>query len=171
MKLDKIVRICILISLVYILTYQFPGYETFTTSSTAILAYIIGLYTGVTPVHYDNIILLHIDNELISLIVSSECSGLITLVLFIITIFMLPNIEMKHRLYSFIFLPILYFANISRILLEVIIGDYISISAMSIFHMIIGQILYFSILITCYIAFLYKFGYVDLRNIKMKRRD
>lgn len=159
--IDKVIRLVVLCLLLGILIIGYPDYFPIPQITALLIAKILGCFIGASPIVSQNSVLLSINNEIVSMDISPECSALIAMLLFIFVMFITPGIKLKHRLYSLLFIPILYVANLFRITSEVFIGSIFNIEAMSIFHAGIGQVVFFSTMILLYIGFLKIFGYLN----------
>lgn len=159
--IDKIVRLAVLCFLLGIFIIGYPNYFPIPQITALLTAKILGCFIGASPIVSQNSVLLSINNDIVSLDISPECSALIAMLLFISVMFITPGIKLKHRLYSLLFIPILYFVNLLRITFEVFVGTRFNIEAMSLFHAGIGQIMFFSTMILLYIGFLKIFGYLN----------
>jgi exosortase/archaeosortase family protein len=85
---------------------------------------------------------------------SYECCGLILFAIYIIVIFLIPKFSYKHRAVALLFLPLIFFGNILRIALGVMVGYHVSVDASIFFHDTFGQILIFIWIIACFLAWL-----------------
>jgi exosortase/archaeosortase family protein len=85
---------------------------------------------------------------------SSECSGLLVYLMFLIGISVVPHFTLHHRLIALVFLPILFFGNTLRILFGILIGYQFSVNASEFFHATVGQVLIFFWVLLCFILWL-----------------
>jgi exosortase/archaeosortase family protein len=85
---------------------------------------------------------------------SSECCGLILFAMYFIAILLVPNFSFKHRFVAILILPLIFFGNIVRIALGIIIGYLISVDASMFFHDTFGQLLIFMWVIVCFLLWL-----------------
>jgi exosortase/archaeosortase family protein len=85
---------------------------------------------------------------------SSECCGLILFAMYFIAIFLVPNFSYRHRLIAVLFLPLIFFGNIVRIALGILIGYFYSADASVFFHDTFGQLLIFVWVIVCFMLWL-----------------
>lgn len=163
-KRDGYIRIMVLISIAMFLILSYPDFEPIPRITAKAAAIIMTLYFGTTPIAHENHIFLDINNMIYPMIVSPECSGITVIALFIIVIFLIPNINLKHRFYSFLLAIPLYFANVLRIVSSVIVGDSTNIEILAWYHGTIGQLLIFLAMIISFAIFLKVFGYFGKRH-------
>lgn len=133
---------------------SFPDFYPFPHITSQILAFIlnqIGIYAFPhgNELIVDNLPILHI---------SAECSGIILMSIFPLTIFLIPHFSAKQRMASLLFLPVLFLGNIVRILIDILVGLNFSVSALIFFHDSVGQILVFLWAIGAYFIWLKLFG-------------
>lgn len=152
MKKNTIFRVLILLILVSLLAYFYPKYDILTNLTIEILVVMSSLYFGIMPSYYENIIFYNFGN-ITPIIVSPECSGLFIIFVFLFVVWLVPNVSIKNRLYAFMLIPILFFGNILRLFIAIIIGDKFNTDALQIYHGTIGQLFIFVILISCFIIF------------------
>lgn len=160
-NMDKVIRFIVLCLVFGIFIIGYPNYFPIPQITALLIAKILGCFIGAAPIVSKNSIFLNINNEIVSMDISPECSALIAMLLFIFVMFITPGIKLKHRLYSLIFIPILYAVNLFRIVSEIFVGSRVSIEMMPIYHAGIGQVMFFSTMILLYIGFLKIFGYLD----------
>jgi|GEM_PF-1438997 len=163
-EIDKAIRFSVLFMVLSITVIGYPDYAPIPQITALLIAKILSYFLGAVPVVYGNSVLLRIDNEIISMDISPECSALIAMLLFIFVIFITPGIKLQHRLYSLLFILVLYIVNLFRIISEVLIGSRSNIETMSIYHAGVGQVVFFSAMILLYISFLKMFGYMNNRD-------
>jgi exosortase/archaeosortase family protein len=159
--LDKVIRLAVLCLVLGVFIIGYPNYFPIPQVTALLIAKILGCFIGASPIVSQNSVLLSINNEVVSMDVSPECSALIAMLLFIFVMFITPGIKVQHRLYSLLFIPILYAVNLLRIISEVFVGSRFNIETMSIYHAGVGQIVFFSTMILLYIGFLKIFGYLN----------
>lgn len=169
MTLDKLtkehcIRGAVIAMIFGIVVLGYPYYEPLPRITAYLVAQLLSVFIGSSPAVSDNVVLLSINDGLAAINISTECSGFIVLLLFEFVMFLTPRIELKHRFYSLIFIPVIYLANIIRIASAVVIGEISNIDTMMIYHNSMGQIIFFAMLIISYIAFLYIFGYLKVEK-------
>jgi exosortase/archaeosortase family protein len=81
-----------------------------------------------------------------------------------LTMFVLPEISLKHRLISLLLLPLIFLANIARIVLGIILGLYTDIHTMVLFHDTVGQVFVLIFMVAALLIFLNMFGYIKLKR-------
>lgn len=159
MKKADYVRLIVLIGIVAFLILSYPSFEPMPEITAEAAAIVMTIYFGITPIVHENHIFLDMHNMIYPMTVSPECSGVTIVVLFIIVIFLIPGISLKHRLYSFFFIIPLYLANVLRIVSSVIVGDNTNIETLTWYHGTIGQLFIFLAMIVIFAIFLKIFGY------------
>lgn len=158
---DKAIRLAVLCLVLAIFIIGYPNYFPIPQITALLIAKILGCFIGASPIASQNSVLLSINNEIVSMDISPECSALIAMLLFIFVMFITPGIKLQHRLYSLLFIPVLYAVNLFRIVSEVFVGSRLNIEMMSIYHAGVGQVVFFSAMILLYIGFLKIFGYLN----------
>lgn len=164
LTIKRIIEIFLSVIIILGIYLGYPNYDPLPNLTAYFVSVVLGVFIGTAPVVIGNDVLLHVDGQFMTLSVSPECTGLISMLLFIVVIFITPGINFRHKFYSIAFVPILFAVNLLRIVFEVYIGEIFSISSMVIFHSTVGQIMFFGALILCYIIFLHAFRY----NVKVK---
>lgn len=158
-KKTDYIRLMVLIGTTIFLILSYPDFEPIPEITAEAAAIVMTIYFGVTPIVYENNIFLDMHNMIYPMTVSPECSGITVVILFIIVIFLIPGISLKHRLYSFFFIIPLYLANVLRIVSSVIIGDNTNMEILAWYHGTVGQLLIFLAMIVTFAIFLKIFGY------------
>ena len=153
------IRLIVLIGITAFLILSYPSFEPIPEITAESAAIVMTIYFGITPTVYQNHIFLDMHNMIYPMTVSPECSGITVVALFIIVIFLIPGISLKHRFYSFFFTVPLYLANVLRIVSSVIVGDITNIETLVLYHGTIGQLLIFLAMIVIFAIFLKTFGY------------
>lgn len=163
-RIDKLLRTLFIIALIGYFIIAYPNFKPFPQLTATIVSLIMFLYSGTVPVVYNNIIFVNLYNQIYQIDVSVECSGIALVLIFGIVMFITPGIKMKHRIYSLLFLPIIYMSNAIRISLSILFGQLTTVNGLLIFHSSIGQVLIFTAMISCYILFLKLFGYLKVNK-------
>jgi exosortase/archaeosortase family protein len=152
-KVDIAIRASLILLCVAYLLIGFPSYEPLpkiTSNADAFFLNTIGMHTinegRFLVVSFPGV------NRIYEL--SSECCGLILFAMFFIAVFLVPNFSYKHRLIAVLFLPLIFFGNILRIALGIIIGYHFSADASMFFHDTFGQIFIFVWVIVCFLLWL-----------------
>src|SRR4030065_999687 len=122
MKKETIFRLLVIFILTSLLVYFYPEYDLLTNITVKVLAIISSLYIGVIPSYYENNIFYNFGN-ITPIIVSPECSGLFIIFVFLFVVWLVPNTTIKTRLYAFLLIPILFFSNVLRLFVAVVLGD------------------------------------------------
>lgn len=145
-----------------ILSYTENNYlpELTTQSVATVLSY----FVGITPVTAGNMLFLKMDNYVVPILISFGCTGFMFISIFALAMFIMPGISFTHRVISLILLPVIYFANIARIVLGVIIGNYTNISMMTYFHDTVGQVFLLIFTVSTLVIFLNVLGYIKLKR-------
>lgn len=149
-KKELWLRMLIITILTSLIIIFYPKYEILTNITVMILSILSGFFIGTTPIFYQNNLILNLDS-ITPIVVSPECSGLFILIIFLLVIWLVPNISIKSRFFSFLLIPILFFSNIIRLLFAVIIGDKFGVESLIFYHATIGQIFIFVIMVYCFI--------------------
>ncbi len=90
--------------------------------------------------------------------ISAECSGIVLLLVFPLTIFLMPVFPVRQRLASLLFVPFLFLGNVFRIVTDVLVAKYISPDMLLFYHDSLGQVFIFFWGIILYIIWLIIFG-------------
>lgn len=90
--------------------------------------------------------------------ISAECSGIVLLLVFPLTIFLMPVFPLTQRFASLLFVPFLFFGNTMRIITDVLVAKYISPDMLLFYHDSLGQVFIFFWGITAYLVWLIIFG-------------
>lgn len=163
---DKLIRTTVILLIGGYFLLTFPNFEPFPQITTQLVAIVLSLYIGVTPVYHDNHIFLNLYDQISVINISPECSGVILLSVFALVMFITPHIKLWHRFCALLFLPLILLANVFRIVSGIIIGDYTSVEILLLYHSSFGQVFIFLVVIASFIWFLKLFGYFkyDLLN-------
>ncbi len=153
MSKDLAIRTLVIMSTVAYLIAFYPGYESVTNMTAKLLSVVSSWYLGVAPAYFNDYVIFNF-KEITPLKLSPECSGLTVITIFIIVVWLIPNVSLRSRIGAFVFIPILYFANIIRLLMAVIIGDKINVNTLSIYHGTVGQLFIFTVLVICFMVFI-----------------
>lgn len=157
----KMIVIIIFLSFI-ILSYNENDYLSELTTQS--VATVLGYLFGITPVTAGNILFLKINNYIVPIVISFGCTGFMFISIFALAMFIIPGISLAHRFISFLLLPLIYFANIARIVLGVIIGNYTNISMMTCFHDTVGQVFLLIFTVSTLVIFLNVLGYIKLKR-------
>lgn len=133
-------------------------------STSRYLATVLSYFVGITPVTEGNILFLRMDDHIFPILISFECTGFMFISIFILIMFLMPKINLKHRLLSLLALPLIYLVNIARIVLGVMIGSYTNIRVMTFFHDTVGQVFLLIFTVAALVLFLNIFGYIKLKR-------
>jgi exosortase/archaeosortase family protein len=128
----------------------FPGFEPFprlTAKATASVLDSVGIKSAVVG----KII---VTEGFSPLNVTAECSGIILVFVFILTIHLLPVMRFSRKLGSLMLIPAIFLGNVLRLVMSVMIGQSLGADAMRFYHFSIGQIFVFAWTIALYIAWL-----------------
>ncbi len=160
-KKELWIRILIITILISLIIIFYPKYEILTNITVMMLSILSEFFIGTTPIFYQNNLILNL-GSITPIVVSPECSGLFILIIFLLVVWLIPNISIKSRFFSFLLIPILFFSNIIRLLFAVIIGDKFGVESLIFYHATIGQIFIFIIMIYCFILII---KYNDTQSI------
>jgi exosortase/archaeosortase family protein len=150
---DIAIRTSLIVTVVAYLIVGFPSYEPLpkiTSNADAFFLNTIGMQT-ITEGRFLVVSFPEV-NRIYEL--SSECCGLLLFAMFLIAVFVVPSFSYKHRLIAVLFLPLIFFGNIFRIALGIIIGYHFSADASVFFHDTFGQIFIFIWVIACFLIWL-----------------
>lgn len=152
-KWDRIILLVVFLCIGIFLIFGYPSYSPLpelTATSTAWMLSGIGIDSIADGNH---LVVSYLDYDR-PFELSPECGGIILFSMFIIGIFLIPGFDIKHKLSALLFVPILFFGNIIRIVLGIVVGYKYSINAAVLFHNSIGQVLMFLVIIVCYVIWL-----------------
>jgi exosortase/archaeosortase family protein len=152
-KVDIAIRASLILLSVAYLIVGFPSYEPLpkiTSNADAFFLNTIGVHT----INEGRFLIVSFPEANRIYELSSECCGLILFAMFFIAVFLVPNFSYKHRFIAVLFLPLIFFGNIFRIALGIIIGYHFSADASVFFHDTFGQILIFVWVIICFLLWL-----------------
>jgi exosortase/archaeosortase family protein len=150
---DIAIRMTLILACVGYLIVGFPTYEPLpkiTSNADALFLNTIGIRT----VNEGRFLVVSFPTADRIYELSSECCGLILFAMYFIAIFLVPNFSYKHRFIAVLFLPLIFFGNIFRIALGIVIGCHFSVDASVFFHDTFGQILIFVWVILCFLLWL-----------------
>jgi len=164
MKYDKILTMLFVIIIIITNILYYPSYYILTNLTVYLIAEILTLYLNITPLICCNDIILNVDNVITLINVSPECSGFLFISCSILLIWILPNINLKHRILSLLLIPMIYITNLIRITLSLIIGINTNVEIMIYSHRTIGQIFMLICVILLNIGFLNMFGYINFKR-------
>lgn len=146
-----------------ILTYI---YNIFLSKLTAqYVASILSYFIGIAPVIAGNILFININDDIVPILISFECTGFMFISIYTLMMFMMPAISLQHRLLSLLLVPVIYFANIARIVFSVILGIYTDVPIMTYFHDTVGQVFLLIFTVLTLLIYLNIFGYIKLRRV------
>lgn len=148
------VKMVVIGAILAYLVSQFPYFYPF-PEWTSILSAALLRGIGTPAIPYQHFLVVP---NLPVLEISAECSGVVLMMIFPLIIFLIPGINIRHRLGSLLFLPILYFGNLLRIVLDVQLGLAYGTTALEFFHDTLGQVFIFLWAIIVYIVWLRIFG-------------
>jgi exosortase/archaeosortase family protein len=149
-KPDTAYRLTALLLIAVYLATAYPHFSPIPEITAKVTAGAISLL-GYNVTNYKNILIIDFFNPVK---ISSECSGVILALAFILTIQLVPHIPIPARLTSLLLIPFVFFGNILRIILAVIIGLKVSAQAMILYHDSLSQVLIFFWAISIYIVWL-----------------
>ena len=137
-------------SVIVYLLLEFPSFWPFPELATKIVMSVLHLL-GYEALRLGNLLLIDGFNPVH---ISAACSGIVILLVFIVTIHALPVISLQHKVSSLLLLPLLLVGNILRILMSIFTGIYVSPEAMIFVHDTLGQIFIFFWAVLLYILWL-----------------
>jgi exosortase/archaeosortase family protein len=151
--IDLAIRTGLILTCFAYLIIGFPSYEPLpgiTSHADAVFLNTIGIHS----VNEGRFLIVSFPKMNYIYELSSECCGLILFAMYFIAIFLVPSFSFKHRLIAVFILPLIFFGNIVRIALGIIVGNLISVDASMFFHDTFGQLLIFVWVIVCFILWL-----------------
>lgn len=167
-KAEFYVRISIIAVLSIYLIAFYPGYYPLPQLTAKVVSFILGTLNISSAV--DGTFIVVAFPELAqALELSAECSGIILFAMFIFVVFIVPDIPLSHRLVAILFIPLLFLANLFRIIAGIIVGYHTKIGAVDFFHNTIGQVLMFFIAISVYMTWLHFFGHFPHERANYKK--
>lgn len=149
---NNIIRISILALLVIYIIAEYPHYTSIVNLTMLGVVTIMGLYYGVKPAYIDNNLLFKIDDGMHVAHISPECSGVTVMALFLIVIFLVPDVDLRYRFFGLLLLPILFLANTLRIVFDVILSN--NADTLIFLHATAGQLFIFIVMVMCFIIFI-----------------
>ena len=126
---------------------------------------ILSYFIGVVPIIAGNIIFININDNIVPIFISFECTGFMFISIYTLMMFMMPAISLQHRLISLLLVPVIYLANIARIAFSVILGIYTDVPMMVYFHDTVGQVFLLIFTVLILLIYLNIFGYIKLRRV------
>jgi exosortase/archaeosortase family protein len=151
--IDIAIRTGLILACIAYLIIGFPSYEPLpkiTSNADAVFLNTIGIRT----VDEGRFLVVSFPTTDRIYELSSECCGLILFAMYFIAIFLVPNFSFKHRFIAVLILPLIFFGNIVRIALGIVIGCFFSVDASVFFHDTFGQFLIFMWVIVCFMLWL-----------------
>lgn len=164
-KINKSIRLSIMVLLVTLSILGYPEYRPLPQITTHFVAAIMSHIVGVMPITSNSLMFFNIDDHVTTISISPECSGFILMSTFVLITFLMPNIDIRHRLVSVLTLPVIYMANIIRIVLCILLGIYTNTYVMVLAHESVGQVFLLVVTTGIYIRFLKMFGYLRFRKV------
>jgi exosortase/archaeosortase family protein len=152
-KVGWALRLSILIGSVSYLVVGYPGYYPLPEATASVTSFFLNLM-GINAVALGRYIAVSFPSMDCTYMLSSECSGIIIYIMFLIGIAVVPYFRTWHRLVALGFLPLLFLGNASRILMSILVGYQFSVDASEFFHATVGQVLIFFWILVCFIAWL-----------------
>jgi len=151
MKKVEIAYIFIVISaIVGYLFFTFPDFYPFPETTAFLTMKMINIF-DYSAVNYKHNILI---NGYDPIAVSAECSGIIILVAFVLTIQVMPMLTIFQKVTAILISPIIYLGNLIRIFMSLMAGLKGNVSVMMFVHDTVGQIFLFFWAITIYLIWL-----------------
>ena len=148
-----LVRILILAAIVFFLAYTFPDFVFLTQLTGNALVFFLP-FLGIPAVLYQNFLVVDYPQMSRVFALSAECTGIVVASIFVLSVFITPEIPMRKRIVGLLFLPVLFFGNVLRIILDVWIGGHYSVQTTVFFHDTIGQLFIFCWAIASFYAWL-----------------
>jgi exosortase/archaeosortase family protein len=150
MNWERLYSFTVIILLIGYILLAFPLFEPFPSFTAEVTSSVLHLI-GVNSSAVDNVLVSEGFNPLN---VTLECSGIILVLVFIVTIHVLPVMELGKKAGSLLLIPGIFLGNVLRLAMSVVIGEHFGQEAMQFFHFSIGQVFVFAWTIALYIAWL-----------------
>jgi exosortase/archaeosortase family protein len=150
---DIAIRASLILVCIAYLIVGFPTYEPLPKITSSADAFFLNTI-GINTVNSGRFMVVSFPQADRIYELSSECCGLILFAMYFIAIIVVPDFSYKHRFIAVLLLPLLFFGNIFRIALGIVIGYHISADASVFFHDTFGQILIFVWVILCFLLWL-----------------
>jgi exosortase/archaeosortase family protein len=151
--LDICLRASILLICLGYIVLAFPGYAPLPELTAQVNAQVLNT-VGVPSISSERYVVVSFSQADRIYELSSECSGLLVYMMFLIGIAVVPHFSAYNRLFALLFLPILFLGNALRILTGIIVGFQFSVDASEFFHATFGQVLIFFWVLVCFILWL-----------------
>lgn len=132
--------------------------------ATQYVATVLNYFIGIVPVTAGNILFLNMNDQIVPILISFDCTGFMFISIFILIMFMMPEISLKHRIISLLLLPLIYLANVARIVFGIILGINTNIRMMTFFHDTVGQVFLLVFTVVALVLFLNIFGYIKFKR-------
>jgi exosortase/archaeosortase family protein len=164
---NKVYSITVVAAVLIYAIFSFPGFYPFPQITAFFASKILALF-GYTVVNVGNLLVLEGFNPVR---VSGECSGIMLLLAFIITIHLLPVLKTRHKVGSLILIPVILFGNFLRIVMSMLAGVWWSPDAMIFFHNSFSQVFIFVWSIAAYLIWLHAIKLFPLDKFNEKLFD
>jgi len=151
--LDIAIRASILLICLGYIVLAFPGYAPLPELTAQVNAQVLNT-AGIHTISLQRYVVVSFSQADRIYELSSECSGLLVYLMFLIGIAVVPYFSVSNRLFALLFLPILFMGNALRILFGILIGYRFSVDASEFFHATFGQVLIFFWVLVCFILWL-----------------
>jgi len=151
--LDITLRTSILLLCIVYILLAYPGYSPLPEFTAQVNAHVLNA-VGVHAISLERYVVVSFSQADRIYELSSECSGLLVYLMFLIGIAVVPHFTARHRLIALVFLPILFIGNALRILVGILVGYQFSVNASEFFHATFGQVLIFFWVLVCFILWL-----------------
>jgi len=151
--LDITIRASILLICLGYIILAFPGYEPLPELTAQVNAQVLSTI-GIPAISLERYVVVSFSQVDRIYELSSECSGLLVYMMFLIGIAVVPYFSAHNRLFALLFLPILFLGNSLRILTGIIVGFRFAVDASEFFHATFGQVLIFFWVLVCFILWL-----------------
>jgi len=142
--------IFIVVGIILLFLYSAPGFKPMPQITASVNSWVLN-QAGIENSVISNIIVI---DGFYNVSVSAECSGIILILIFILTIHALPFLSNKQKVSSFVLIPVLFLGNIIRLLMSILVGVYSTKEAMVFVHNSFGQVFLYIWAIGMYIVWL-----------------
>lgn len=150
MKKDRLYLVVILLAILGYVAWSMPHFYPFPETTAFVISEMMNEF-DYNVVNYKHHI---IANGFDPVTVSSECSGIIIMIAFVLTIQLMPMLTIFQKFTAILLVPVIYAGNIMRIFMSMIAGIKGNVDAMMFIHDTVGQIFLFFWAVAVYVVWL-----------------
>jgi len=139
---ETIILIIIIVSVLASLVYKSPLGHRLLAFERAIVESILTLLgVRVFPMTYNSVLVVKGSNVMTLKIVPS-CSSAYPIIAFVVSALLLPRIRLHYRLQALLlYVPLIFLLNILRIVVTVVLGLYLGVEKVQVFHDYVGTLI------------------------------